>query len=113
MHRAALLGKAGPRTSICCFVPSYFSRPGTIPSTYLRRGDWKLIYSEEQREAALYNLATDPGERHNLAKAKPDEAKRLRAKLAAWQKRMGAKMPTPNSDYESKAKRPVRKQKTK
>jgi len=48
-----------------------------------------------------------------LAKAKPAEAKRLRAKLAAWQKRMGAKMPTPNSDYESKAKRPVRKQKTK
>ena len=59
------------------------------------------------------DLANDPGERHNLAKAKPAEAKRLRAKLAAWQKRMGAKMPTPNSDYESKAKRPVRKQKTK
>jgi hypothetical protein len=48
-----------------------------------------------------------------LAKANPAKAKRLRANLAAWQKRMGAKMPTPNSEYEAKAKRPVRKQKTK
>ena len=78
-----------------------------------RSGDWKLIEFYHYKNHELYNLANDPGERHNLAKAKPAEAKRLRAKLAAWQKRMGAKMPTPNSDYESKAKRPVRNQKTK
>jgi arylsulfatase A-like enzyme len=83
------------------------------PGASIRDGDWKLIEFYHYKNHELYNLANDPGERHNLAKAKPAEAKRLRAKLAAWQKRMGAKMPTPNSDYESKAKRPVRKQKTK
>ena len=83
------------------------------PGASIRAGDWKLIEFYHYKNFELYNLADDPGERQNLAKAKPAEAKRLRAKLAAWQKRMGAKMPTPNSDYESKAKRSVRKQKTK
>ena len=83
------------------------------PGASIRDGDWKLIEFYHYKKHELYNLANDPGERQNLAKAKPAEAKRLRAKLAAWQKRMGAKMPTPNSEYESNAKRPVRKQKTK
>ena len=83
------------------------------PGASIRDGDWKLIEFYHYKNFELYNLADDPGERQNLAKAKPGESKRLRAKLAAWQKRMGAKMPTPNSDYEPKAKPPVRKQKTK
>ena len=83
------------------------------PGASIRDGDWKLIEFYHYKNFELYNLADDPGERQNLAKAKPAEAKRLRANLAAWQKRMGAKMPTPNSDYEPKAKPPVRKQKTK
>ena len=48
-----------------------------------------------------------------LAKANPAKAKALRAKLAAWQKRMNAKMPVPNPDYDPKAKRPTRKPKQK
>jgi hypothetical protein len=34
-----------------------------------------------------------------LAKANPTKAKRLRTKLAAWQKQMNAKMPVPNPEY--------------
>ncbi|MEE3330874.1 MAG: sulfatase [Myxococcota bacterium] len=45
----------------------------------LRRGDWKLIYAPEQREAALYNLATDPRELRNIA----DEHKELTRELIA------------------------------
>ena len=51
----------------------------------------------------LYNLANDPSERHNLAKTNPSVAKRLRAKLAAWQKLMEAKMPSPNTNYDPNA----------
>ena len=83
------------------------------PGASIRDGDWKLIEFYHYKNFELYNLADDPGERQNLAKAKPAESKRLRTKLAVWQKRMGAKMPTPNPDYEPKAKPPVRKQKTK
>ena len=83
------------------------------PGASIRDGDWKLIEFYHYKNFELYNLANDPGERHNLAKAKPTKAKLLRAKLLTWQNQMRAKMPVPNPDYESKAKRPVRKQKTK
>ena len=91
----------------------HYHGSGWKPGASIRDGDWKLIEFYHYKKHELYNLANDPGERHNLAKANPAKAKRLRANLAAWQKRMGAKMPTPNSEYEAKAKRPVRKQKTK
>lgn len=45
----------------------------------VRRGDWKLIYAEKQREASLYNLATDPRELRNIA----DDHKELTHELVA------------------------------
>jgi arylsulfatase len=50
----------------------------------VRQGDWKLVwqykpYGTEQWE--LFNLATDPGERHNLAAEQPEKVKTL---LALW-----------------------------
>ncbi|MFL3666830.1 MAG: sulfatase [Verrucomicrobiota bacterium] len=83
------------------------------PGASIRDGDWKLIEFYHYKNFELYNLANDPGERHNLAKAKPTKARLLRAKLLTWQNQMRAKMPVPNPDYKSKAKRPARKQKTK
>lgn len=38
-------------------------------------------------------------ESRNLAAEKPDVVKELAAKLDAWRKEVGAKMPTPNPDY--------------
>jgi arylsulfatase A-like enzyme len=38
------------------------------------------------RHVMLYDLARDPGEKHNLAKQKPALTARLQAKLAAWDK---------------------------
>ena len=74
------------------------------PGASIRDGDWKLIEFYHYKNFELYNLANDPGERQNLAKVNPAKAKALRAKLAAWQKRMNAKMPVPNPDYDPKAK---------
>jgi len=74
------------------------------PGASIRDGDWKLIEFYHYKNFELYNLANDPGERQNLAKANPAKAKALQAKLAAWQKRMNAKMPVPNPDYDPKAK---------
>ncbi|MDP6678346.1 MAG: sulfatase [Verrucomicrobiota bacterium] len=69
------------------------------PGASIRDGDWKLIEFYHYKNFELYNLANDPGERNDLAKANPAKAKRLRTKLAAWQKHMKAKMPVPNPDY--------------
>jgi arylsulfatase A-like enzyme len=73
------------------------------PGASIREGDWKLIEFYHYDKFELYNLANDPSERNNLAKANPAEVKRLRAKLAAWQKRMKAKMPAPNTNYDPSA----------
>jgi len=63
----------------------------------IRLGDWKLLMRAGDRNdgepqagqtpapgAELYNLATDLGERRNLAAEQPDKVRELRAKLAAW-----------------------------
>jgi arylsulfatase A-like enzyme len=111
----ALLGKAGPRTSICCFVPSYFSRPGTIPSTYLRRGDWKLIRFHGDGEKGadrfeLYNLKKDIGETKNLAAIKPQLVKELNAEMDAYLLETEAIVPAANPAYDPDARpAPVRK----
>ena len=105
----ALLGKPGPRESFVCFVPSYFPKPGTIPSTYIRRGDWKLIrfHGDGPQRAdrfELYNLATDIGEASNLAAAKPAVVKELDAEMSAYLERTEALLPLPNPAYNPNAK---------
>jgi len=52
------------------------------PAAAIRKGDWKLIASKQSRW--LFDLATDPGERVDLADGKPDVAEALAQELAAW-----------------------------
>ncbi len=49
----------------------------------VRHGDWKLQVSEKPEKAWLYNLASDPQERDNLAALEPEKLAELRALLAA------------------------------
>jgi uncharacterized sulfatase len=48
----------------------------------VREGNWKLLRGGDREY--LYDLSTDPGEKHNLAAVHPDITKRLREKLSAW-----------------------------
>jgi len=110
----ALLGKAGPRKSITCFVPSYYPKPQTIPSTYIRRGDWKLIrfHGDGPQRAdrfELYHLAKDIGEANNLAAEEPALVKKLNAEMTAYLTRTEAVLPLPNPAYRPNAK-PTAKQ---
>lgn len=50
----------------------------------VRQGDWKLLI--DQGDVLLFNLRDDIGERHDLAKAHPAIARRLRLLLDAWEK---------------------------
>jgi arylsulfatase A-like enzyme len=45
---------------------------------------FKYIWHHERREERLYDLATDPGERRNLAKEYPDYCRRQRRRLRDW-----------------------------
>ena len=51
------------------------------PQTALRKGDLKLLYYWDTRQAFLYNLAKDLGEQHDLAREKPAVASELLAEL--------------------------------
>ena len=105
----ALLGEPGPRESMVCFVPNYFPRPNTIPSTYIRRGDWKLIrfHGDGPRRAdrfELYNLAADIGEAKDMAAARPALVKELNTEMTAYLTRTEALLPLPNPAYNPDAK---------
>jgi arylsulfatase A-like enzyme len=61
----------------------------------VRVGDWKLIHWIEDDSVELFNLATDPAEKTDVAAQQPDRAKDLRARLDAWRKETDANMPRP------------------
>jgi arylsulfatase A-like enzyme len=54
----------------------------------IRSGGYKLIYREADSQMELYDLLSDPGERHNLAEDRPDLASALRDELGRWQSEM-------------------------
>ena len=65
-------------------VPALAERPIFWQSGYYRAvriGDWKLQVSERPKKVWLYNLATDPTEKTNLAASMPDRVASLRALL--------------------------------
>jgi hypothetical protein len=57
------------------------SAPRSTP--VMRRGSWKL-HLPYRGEPELYDLATDPGERSNVAAKHPDVVKKLTAALRKW-----------------------------
>jgi arylsulfatase A-like enzyme len=66
----------------------------TTPGGAIRDGDWKLIEYFEDGGLELYNLATDPSERTNLALSEPERAASMLAILREWRARVKAPMPT-------------------
>lgn len=56
----------------------------------LIRGDWKLLQNSPYGPLELYNLATDPEERHNVIAAQPQRARDLAAALRTHIQRGGA-----------------------
>ena len=59
----------------------------------IREGDYKLIKRYDDDSIELYDLATDLGERKNLANASPEMAQKLKSKLDDWLRDSHAKMP--------------------
>jgi len=72
----------------------------STPAGAMRDGRWKLIEFYDDGRLELYDLKQDIGEKNNLAAKMPQKAAELQRKFAAWRKSVGAKMPTPNPDYD-------------
>jgi arylsulfatase A len=54
----------------------------------VRKGSWKLLIDGD--DLLLYDLRTDPGERHDLAAAQPGVVRQLRGLIAVWEKDVDA-----------------------
>jgi arylsulfatase A-like enzyme len=73
----------------------HYGNHGSGPCSSVRVGEWKLIHWIEDDSVELFNLATDPAEKTDVAAQQPDRAKDLRARLDAWRKETDANMPRP------------------
>ncbi len=95
------------RDAIYWHYPHYHQL-GIAPSGAIREGNYKLIEwfeksvdgPDTEGALALFDLESDPGERHNLAPAMHDEAVRLYEKLRAWRRAVKAQEMARNPQYD-------------
>ncbi len=104
--------------------PHYLAGYATTPVRAVVRGRYKLVwhpYDHLEFEGGrvtnattryapeplveLFDLASDPGERTNLAAQKPEKVVEMKQLFTAWIKEAGAKDVTPNAAYD--ARRPL------
>ncbi|QEF96624.1 Arylsulfatase [Stieleria maiorica] len=97
----ALQGGSLERDALYWHFPHYSNHGMQSPGGAIRQGDFKLLEYFENNTVQLFNLAQDIGEQHDLAKQQPAKAKKLRNKLHAWRKQVGANGMEPNPDYNS------------
>jgi len=87
-------GEIGPRDLVWHYP--HYSNQGGRPGAAIISDQEKLIEHFEDGRVELFDLATDPGERRDLAGERPERAAALKSRLAAWRGAVGAAMPTPN-----------------
>ena len=65
----------------------------------IREGRWSLVNTKNRPDAwELYDIASDPAEKHDLAAAQPDVVKRLAATYDAWWKSVQPDLVNENVD---------------
>jgi len=84
-----------PRGPLFWHYPHY-SNQGGSPGASVRDGDYKLIRWFEDGRQALFNLAQDIEEQHDLAGEEPERVAGLAALLDAWSEDVVALIPRPN-----------------
>jgi len=105
----ALLGGESPRDRVFCHFPHGNATQASVmdgfyAGTYVRKGDWKLIrfYARNGRRPGgpeLYDPKNHLGERHNLAKEKPELVKELNGLIADFLKDTEAVIPKLNPNF--------------
>ncbi len=95
-------GQSLNREAIFWHYPHYNSHPSSVPSSVIRKGDWKLIQSFDPEGMELYYLADDLSETTNLIDAETSKADELKRELEAWRRDVDAEMMEPNPDYRPK-----------
>jgi arylsulfatase A len=71
-----------------------------VPYSIIRAGNWKLIKRYEGKTYELFNLKDDLGELNDLSDRMPEKVRELDARLTAWLKATGARLPIANPAYQ-------------
>lgn len=97
---AALLSRSGEfdRESLFFHYPNYAFHKQNRLASAIRSGHFKLIKRYDDDSLELYDLASDIGEKKNLAAKFPDVTTRMKKDLEAWLKKSGATFPTRSSE---------------
>ncbi len=95
-----LAGGTAPMRALHWHFPHYHGS-GNRPSGAIRRGRYKLVEWFEDDTAELFDLLADPGEATDLSATMPAQAVALQEALQAWRHATGARMPTPNPDWDA------------
>lgn len=77
----------------------HYGNQGGEPASYVKEGDWKLIYYWEDNRTELYNLASDPGEETSVAESNPARVVALKNKLDKWLEETHASIPEKNASF--------------
>ena len=104
-----LVGQPSPRDRVFCHFPHGGPKqaemiPGSLPGTYVRRGDWKLIrfFADNDNGSdrlELYNLREDAGESKNLTAERPELACELNRLIDDFLRDTEAVIPVRNPAY--------------
>lgn len=97
-----LTGGAFPERRIFWHFPHYTNQ-GSRPSGAMRDSNWLLVELYDEDRAELYDLATDIGERRDLAGRHPDRVASMRRELAEWCGEVEVQYNTPNPDCDEQA----------
>ncbi len=92
-------GQELPRQALYWHFPHYSNHGLQSPGGAVRAGDYKLLEYFESQTVQLFNLQTDPGEKHDLSREDPETTARLRSMLHAWREDLAAYMPSPNPEF--------------
>ena len=102
--KPALEGKEMHHDEIYCHFPHYIKATGNVPSTYVRKGDWKLIKhyhdnDDQTHRYELFNLHTDIGEMINLASTYPEKVEEMNEMIVQHLAETGGVYPLANPEY--------------
>jgi len=104
---AALTGTgAPPHRSLFWHFPHYTNQ-GSRPSGAMRDGQWILVEYYDGAPPELYDLATDPSEKSNVAAQHGEQVDKMRAALETWRAALNAQRNRPNPAFDPLKARPL------
>ena len=102
LNLESVIGGQGnlPTRSLFWHYPHYNSHPSSVPSSVIRRGDWKLIETYDPAGVELYHLGQDLSESRSLVSKHPGRVKEMLQELSEWRVSVKAETMDANPDYD-------------